>query len=68
MTDSLDRMLNPAPVEQARKEELRKLGVRGAFTPALRSEVPKGAQLFRAKWVDKCDNGRYKSRLHMCRR
>ncbi|CAE7509096.1 unnamed protein product [Symbiodinium sp. CCMP2592] len=49
-------------VEQARKEQLRKLWDRGAFTPVLRSEVPRGAQLFRAKWVDKCDKGRYKSR------
>ncbi|CAE7562226.1 unnamed protein product [Symbiodinium sp. CCMP2592] len=35
---------------------------KSAFTPVLRSEVPRGAQLFRAKWVDKCDKGRYKSR------
>ncbi|CAE7837865.1 unnamed protein product [Symbiodinium sp. CCMP2592] len=40
----------------------RRAGRVGAFTPVLRSEVPRGAQLFRAKWVDKCDKGRYKSR------
>ncbi|CAE7721094.1 unnamed protein product [Symbiodinium sp. CCMP2592] len=62
VTDLLDRMLDPKQVEQARKEQLRKLWDRGAFTPVLRSEVPRGAQLFRAKWVDKCDKGRYKSR------
>ncbi|CAE7832753.1 RE2 [Symbiodinium sp. CCMP2592] len=62
VTDLLDRMLDPKEVEQARKEQLRKLWDRGAFTPVLRSEVPRGAQLFRAKWVDKCDKGRYKSR------
>ncbi|CAE7772847.1 unnamed protein product [Symbiodinium sp. CCMP2592] len=62
VTDLLDRMLYPKQVEQARKEQLRKLWDRGAFTPVLRSEVPRGAQLFRAKWVDKCDKGRYKSR------
>ncbi|CAE7832741.1 unnamed protein product [Symbiodinium sp. CCMP2592] len=55
VTDLLDRMLDPKEVEQARKD-------RGAFTPMLRSEVLRGAQLFRAKWVDKCDKGRYKSR------
>ncbi|CAE7833776.1 unnamed protein product [Symbiodinium sp. CCMP2592] len=57
VTDLLDRMLDPKQVEQARKEQLRKLWDRGAFTPVLRSEVPRGAQLFRAKWVDKCDKG-----------
>ncbi|CAE7226937.1 unnamed protein product [Symbiodinium sp. CCMP2592] len=62
VTDLLDRMLDPKQVEQARKEQLRKLWDRGAITPVLRSEVPRGAQLFRAKWVDKCDKGRYKSR------
>ena len=62
VTDLLDRMLDPKQVEQARKEQLKKLWDRGAFTPVLRSEVPRGAQLFRAKWVDKCDRGRYKSR------
>ncbi|CAE7213819.1 unnamed protein product [Symbiodinium sp. CCMP2592] len=62
VTDLLDRMLDPKQVEQARKEQLTKLWDRGAFTPVLRSEVPRGAQLFRAKWVDKCDKGRHKSR------
>ena len=62
VTDLLDRMLDPTQVEQARKEQLKKQWDRGAFTPVLRSEVPRGAQLFRAKWVDKCDRGRYKSR------
>ncbi|CAE7197770.1 unnamed protein product [Symbiodinium sp. CCMP2592] len=62
VTDLLDRMLDPKEVEQACKEQLRKLWDRGAFTPVLRSEVPRGAQLFRAKWADKCDKGRYKSR------
>ncbi|CAE7681372.1 unnamed protein product [Symbiodinium sp. CCMP2592] len=62
VTDLLDRMLDSKQVEQARKQQLRKLWDRGAFTPVLRSEVPRGAQLFSAKWVDKCDKGRYKSR------
>eukprot|EP00439_Symbiodinium_sp_Y106_P062805 s2204_g9.t1 len=62
VTDLLDRMLDPKQVEQARKEQLKKLWDRGAFTPVLRCEVPRGAQLFRAKWVDKSDRGRYKSR------
>ncbi|CAE6971006.1 RE2 [Symbiodinium sp. CCMP2592] len=44
VTDLLDRMLDPKQVEQARKEQLRKLWDRGAFTPVLRSEVPRGAR------------------------
>ena len=47
----------------ARKEQLKKLWDRHAFTPVLKEEVPRGAQVFGHKWVNKNSRGRYKSRF-----
>ena len=63
VTDFVDQLLDPEEVTKARKVQLQKLWDRGAFTPVHRTEIPKGAQVFSHKWVDKCSKGAYKSRF-----
>ena len=59
----VDQLLDPELVHVARKEQLKKLWDRHAFTPVLKEEVPRGAQVFGHKWVDKNSRGKYRSRF-----
>ena len=63
IADYVDQLLDPELVHVARKEQLKKVWDRYAFTPVLKEEVPKGAQVFGHKWVDKNSRGKYKSRF-----
>ena len=63
VTDFVDQMLDPEKVTEARKAQLAKLWDRGPFTPVHKKEIPRGAQIFSHKWVDKCSKGTYKSRF-----
>ena len=63
VADYVDQLLDPVEVNKARKMQLKKLWDRHAFTPVLPEEVPKGAQVFGHKWVDKSSRGVHKSRF-----
>ena len=63
VTDYVDQLLDPQEVAEARKAQLRKLWERAAFFPVRKDQIPRGAQVFHHKWVDKCSKGTYKSRF-----
>ena len=63
VADYVDQLLDPELVHVARKEQLKKFWDRHAFSPVLKEEVPRGAQVFGHKWVDKNSRGKYKSRF-----
>jgi len=63
VTDYVDQLLDPQEVAEARKAQLRKLWEREALFPVRKDQIPKGAQVFHHKWVDKCSKGTYKSRF-----
>ena len=63
VTDYVDQLLDPQEVAEARKAQPRKLWEREAFFSVRKDQIPKGAQVFHHKWVDKCSKGTYKSRF-----
>ena len=59
----LDSAPDPAQIQQARLDQLRKLWRLKAFTPVHKKDKPAAAQTFHYKWVDKVKEGVAKSRF-----
>ena len=59
----LDSAPDPAQIQQARLDQLRKLWRLKAFTPVHKKDKPATAQTFHYKWVDKVKEGVAKSRF-----
>ena len=59
----LDSAPDPAQIQQARLDQLRKLWRLKAFTPVHKKDKPTAAQTFHYKWVDKVKEGVAKSRF-----
>ena len=59
----LDSASDPAQIQQARLDQLRKLWRLKAFTPVHKKDKPTAAQTFHYKWVDKVKEGVAKSRF-----
>ena len=59
----LDSAPDPAQIQQASLDQLRKLWRLKAFTPVHKKDKPTAAQTFHYKWVDKVKEGVAKSRF-----